>query len=293
VDRKEEIALANVAFAFECTLACDDVDFAQLGEREAVGVLDGQLQVVRWKLGVEVLEVLLSKFSAGVSEVDDAVKASWSAQDRRVEDRGFVGGCHDNDPLASANTVKVVEELLKTDAALRLTGSWKCSIEIFEQDHRWSIFHSEHEQVVEIAVVDLGIKKSHGVGSQAPARHHRADGGRLAVARRAMQKIATSKREFVFAEPSLTLKERLKVVFKKGSDFVIENEIIPLAADDGVVGTADDMKAWLVIAAIELFKQPHHLGGVLAAGDDEPRCTLKVATRTGVVRDVDGNNGEL
>jgi len=91
----------------------------------------------------------------------------------------------------------------------------------------------------------------------------------------------------------LHVQERLEVIFEKGSDLVIENEIIPLAADDAVVGTADDMKAWLVVTSVEIFKQPHHLGGVLALGDDEPRGTFKVAIRTGVVGDVDGDNGEL
>ena len=108
-----------------------------------------------------------------------------------------------------------------------------------------------------------------------------------------MQKVATTEGEFVSTEPCFTFKERLEVIFEKGSDLVIENEIIPRAANDAVVGTADDMKAWLVIAAIKLFKQPHHLGGVLALGDDEPRGTFKVATRTGVVGDVDGDNAEL
>jgi hypothetical protein len=60
VDGKEEISFADFALTFERTLACDYVDFAKLGEREAVGLLDGQFKVAWKQTWIELLQILLS-----------------------------------------------------------------------------------------------------------------------------------------------------------------------------------------------------------------------------------------
>jgi hypothetical protein len=60
VDGKKKISFADLALTFERTLACDYVDFAKLGEREAVGLLDGQFKVARKQTWIELLQILLS-----------------------------------------------------------------------------------------------------------------------------------------------------------------------------------------------------------------------------------------
>jgi hypothetical protein len=250
VDGKEKIALADLALSLEGTLACDHVDFAELSEGEAVGLLYRQLQLAGREPWVKLLQILLSKCSAGVREMDDAVKASRSAQDCRVEDRGFVRRRHDNDPLASAHAVEVIEELLQADPALCLAGLRKRAIKVFEEDHGWPVLDGEFEEAVEIAVVDLGIKKSRGVGGQTPARHHGADSRGFPTPGRSVQKVAASEWQLVCTEPCFTLEEGFEVIFEKGPNLVVEDKIIPLAADDATIAAADDVKAWFVVAAI-------------------------------------------
>jgi hypothetical protein len=55
---------------------------------------------------------LVPQFTVGVGEVDNAVKAAGSSQDRRVENGGFVRCCHNYNSLATANAVEAIEELL-------------------------------------------------------------------------------------------------------------------------------------------------------------------------------------
>jgi hypothetical protein len=108
-----------------------------------------------------------------------------------------------------------------------------------------------------------------------------------------VQQVTATERELICAKPSFALKERLKVIFKKRPDLVVEDKVVPLAADNLAFAAADNVEAWLVVASIELFKQTHDIGGVLAAGDDESCGTLKVAAWTGVIGEVQCDRGEL
>src|ERR1017187_8869917 len=226
------------------------MNLAELSEREAVRLLDRQLQVAGREARIELLQVLLTQLGARIWEMDDAVEAAWSAQNRRIEDRGFVGGCYDNDPLASAHAVEIVEELLQADATFRLAGFWERAIKVFKKNHGRSILHGEFKKVIEIAVINFGIKKPRRVCGQTTARHHRSDSGRLAVAGRSVQQVTATERELICAKPSFALKERLKVIFKKRSDLVVEDKVVPLAADNLAFAAADNVEAWLVVASI-------------------------------------------
>lgn len=108
-----------------------------------------------------------------------------------------------------------------------------------------------------------------------------------------MQKITTPERQLVLAKPGLPLKERFEVVSEHCAYFVIENQVIPVAADDPTVRTADNMEAWLAVGSVEFLNEPECFRGVLPSHNDQPRCRLVIAPGTGVIGDVQRDRREL
>ena len=69
-----------------------------------------------------------------------------------------------------------------------------------------------------------------------------------------MKQVTTAKGQLVLLKPGLLLKEGLEVVLEHAPHLIVEDEVIPLAAYDASIASANDVEARLVITAIEFFK---------------------------------------
>jgi hypothetical protein len=83
-----------------------------LRERKPVGLVHGNLQVAGRQIWIELLQISLSQLRARIGKVDDSVESTRSTQYGRIQDCGFIGGCHDDDTFTSTDAVQTVKELL-------------------------------------------------------------------------------------------------------------------------------------------------------------------------------------
>jgi hypothetical protein len=91
-----------------------------------------------------------------------------------------------------------------------------------------------------------------------------------------VEQVTTAEGEFVFEEPGLALEERFEVIFEQGTNFVVEDDIVPFAANDGASTAANDVEAWRLVRSIKVFKQPDSVVGILSPGDDEVGNSLVI-----------------
>jgi hypothetical protein len=80
LDGFNDIAHRDLPTMLECKLSPEDAGFAQLGEGESFGLLDGGFKFLSRENRAESQVVLAAQIRVGISKLSDSVKSAWALQ---------------------------------------------------------------------------------------------------------------------------------------------------------------------------------------------------------------------